>query len=890
MILRYQHCELDLDALLVRRGGEEHKLSPIEAGLLRHLSGHLGEVVDRYDLLEAVWGVDSDRVVSRAVDVAVCRLRRKIERDPADPELVMTVPGSGYRLAAPPEGPPPRAHNLPPLVGRFIGREHELRWLHETLSTAKVAVLRGAPGIGKTRLARQYAQCVIDGTAPPPGGVWFCDLSDAEREAEVLDAVSWSLGLSPPPDAPPEEAWRRCVEAAHWRGGLLLVLDNAEGVVEIIDRLVVDLVAGSPKVRVVVTTQHSLSGPWPERELLPLADPASRVLLSARAFELGADLGPGADEATGELVALLEGVPLALELAAAQLRGNNLRQLVDRLSAGAISLPAAPDVTQGRRSLKAALRVALDRLEPTVRAALLAVSVFESGAPIDGLLVVAERVGVPPSELPAALERLRRCSLLSRESLRPTRYRMLGSVRLAVQQRCEGPALRAATAALGAWLVEAAERWREAAEGADPRAVLDRLSEERGNLRGAERALDREAPALAAQLCLHRTWAQEVTGRPAEDPDRLLEAMERWRPAASPEVWARIAYACARKLRTLSRVPEARAALHAGIEHLERPGLSPGEADAKAVLLVSLADSHRVGGDQSLAEDLIAQALQLASGPVARARAYATLGLCFSYRSDFDGAEANLELARLALEAEPPGRELAFVLNSLAANAGRRGQEALAGARYEQARALCAHLCYEAQQKVAEMGLAQRLLSAGRVQEAREHLLAVLRFERASGDRRMQGFALGTLGIAALEEGDVTEARALMQEAQVAFGERERLGGGQARALCALIDLADGALSAGLTEAAAVLESNVGDADLEVMTCAIGGALAAAAAQPSLAEARFSRAAAVAARAPRHLPLLAVLRGDPEALAAASATPHQLVRIAARVISGRVSA
>jgi putative photosynthetic complex assembly protein len=137
--------------------------------------------------------------------------------------------------------------------------------------------------------------------------VWFCDLSDAEREAEVLDAVSWSLGLSPPPDAPPEEAWRRCVEAAHWRGGLLLVLDNAEGVVEIIDRLVVDLVAGSPKVRVVVTTQHSLSGPWPERELLPLADPASRVLLSARAFELGADLGPGADEATGELVASVQG-------------------------------------------------------------------------------------------------------------------------------------------------------------------------------------------------------------------------------------------------------------------------------------------------------------------------------------------------------------------------------------------------------------------------------------------------------------------------------------------------------------------------------------------------------------------------------------------------------
>lgn len=885
MILRYPHCELDLDALQVRRGGEEHKLSPIEASLLRHLSASIGEVVDRYELLEAVWGVDSDKVVSRAVDVAVCRLRRKIERDPADPELVMTVPGSGYRLAAPPDEPPPRAHNLPPLVGRFIGREHELRWLHETLLSARVAVLRGAPGIGKTRLARQYAQSIIDGHAPPPGGVWFCDLSDAEREDEVLDAVSWALGLSPTPEAPPAEAWRRCVEAAHWRGGLLLVLDNAEGVTEVIDRLVADLAAG-PKVRVLVTTQHSLAGGWPERELLPLADPASRVLLSARAFELGADLGPGPDEATAELLALLEGVPLAVELAAAQLRGNSLRQLVDRLSAGALSLPAAPDVTQGRSSLKAALRVALDRLEPTVRAALLAVSVFEGGAPIDGLQVVAEQIGVPPSALPAALERLRRSSLLSREALRPARYRMLASVRLAVQQRCPGPAA-AATAALGAWLIEAAQRWREAAEGADPPAALDRLHEERANLRGAERALDRVAPALAAQLCLHRAWAQDMIGRPAEDPDHLQAAMERWREAAPPAVWARLAYVRARRLRTLSRVAEARAALHAGVAHLERAPLEAAEADAKAVLLVSLADSHRVAGDLALAESLLDEALALATAPESQARAYATLGLCCSYRSDFDGAEAHLERARLALQAELPGRELVFVLNSLAANAGRRGQEALAGARYAEARALAAHLRYESQQKVAEMGLAQRSLSAGRVSEAREHLLAVLRFERASGDRRMQGFALGTLGIAALEEGDVTEARALMQEAQEAFGERERLGAGQARALCALIDLAEGALEAGLSEAGAVLESNVGDADLEVMTCAIGGALAAAADQPALAEARFAQAAAVAARAPRHLPLLAVLQGNPEALRAAPSTPHQLVRIAARVIAAR---
>ena len=805
MILRYSHCELDLDALLVRRGGEEHKLSPIEASLLRHLAAQIGEVVDRYALLEAVWGVDSDKVVSRAVDVAVCRLRRKIERDPADPELVVTIPGSGYRLASLPAEPPARAHNLPPLVGRFIGREHELRWVQDALSEARVAVLRGAPGIGKTRLARQYAQAVIDGSSPPAGGVWFCDLSDAEREDEVLEAVSWALGLSPPDAATPAEAWRRCVEAAGWRGGLLLVLDNAEGVVDIVDRLAADLVTGGGRARVLVTSQVGLSGGWPERELLPLADPASRVLLSARAFELGADLGPAADEATGELVALLEGVPLALELAAAQLRGNSLRQLVDRLSAGPLSLPAAPDVTDGRRSLKAALRVALVRLEPSVRAALLAVSVFEGGAPIDGLQRVAEKVGVPPSALPAALERLRRCSLLSRESHRQPRYHMLGSVRAAVQQRCGQGPVAEAFCALTRWLLDASERWRAEAEGPDPRAALDRFSDERANLRGAERAMDRVAPGLAAQLCLQRSWALDMAGRQAEDPDRLLASLERWRPSATPVVWGRLSYLCARRLRTMGRVGDARATLEAGLSHLAAATPAEGKDDTTAILLVSLADSHRVAGDLALAEELIGRALLVAQSPVAIARAYGTLGLCCSYRSDFAGAEGHLERARDLLQAERPGRELAFILNSLAANAGRHGQEGLAGQRYEQARALCAHLGYESQQKVAEMGLAQRLLSSGRVSEARKHLLAVLRFERASGDRRMQGFALGTLGIAALELGELIEARALLHDAYEAFGERERLGAAQARTLTALIVLEEGALVAGLAGAASVL-------------------------------------------------------------------------------------
>lgn len=886
--LSYPHCELDLDAQLVRRGGEEHRLSPIEASLLRHLSGCIDQVVDRYVLLEAVWGVDSDRVVSRAVDVAVCRLRRKIERDPADPEIVLTVPGAGYRLCAPPAAPPRRAHNLPPLVGRFIGRDHELRWLGEAMSRDRIVVLRGSPGIGKTRLARQYAQAVVDGPFAPLGGVWFCDLSDAETEAEALGAVAWTLSVPLPVGASPEAARRRCVEALSWRGPTLLLLDNAEGVTEAVDRLLVEISASGVKHGVLVTSQHALAGAWVERELLPLAETAARVLLSARAFEVGADLGPGADGGTDALVALLEGVPLALELAAAQLRSHHPRQIIERLEAGGISLPAAPALTEGRRSLRAALRVALDRLNPEQRALMLALSVFEGGAPIDGLAAVAEALGVAPSDLLTGLDKLQRASLISRGPERPPRYRLLAAVQAAAQQRASAADLAAAHAALAQWLSAAAEGWRAEAEGAAPRAAIDRLLRERANLRVAGRAMEPHDPSLSLRLTLLRAWVTELAGGEGEPPERLRAALEAWRGRVPPLQWARLALVCARRMRTVGAAAEARGVLEQAIGLIEPLAAGDDEAaDLLAMVLASAADAHRVVGEAGAAEALLQRALGVARGPTATARVRGTFGLLCSYRSDFDGAELHLSIAEQALSGVAAGRELAFVINSLAANAGRRGQEELARARYARARALCIELGYEAQQMVAEAGLAQRLLSAGQVEDARQHLLAALRFERASGDRRMQAFALGSLGVAAMQQGDLVEGRALLHEAQDAFAGRDRLGASQALVLEALIDLEEGALDAGLGLVHGVLAERGRDGDLDVMAESVAGALCAAAGAAPAAAAHFAAAAAAAVGAPRHAPLLRCLAGEPEALAAAPATAHQLVRVAARIVAQR---
>ena len=97
------HCVVDLDEGTVHTGEERRRLSAKESALLRYLVARPGEVIDRYTLLEDVWGYDSSRVVSRAVDTSICRLRRKLEADPAAPRHLRTLRparGGGGRAAA----------------------------------------------------------------------------------------------------------------------------------------------------------------------------------------------------------------------------------------------------------------------------------------------------------------------------------------------------------------------------------------------------------------------------------------------------------------------------------------------------------------------------------------------------------------------------------------------------------------------------------------------------------------------------------------------------------------------------------------------------------------------------------------------------------------------
>ena len=325
-----------------------------------------------------------------------------------------------------------RAHNLPVQLTSFVGRERELERLAELLQTThpRLITIMGPGGVGKTRVALQAAADAIVAFAD---GVWFVDLSETTAAERVPQEIAAALRLHTD-DAAAE------VERYLAQRQVLLVLDSAEQV-EGLASLLSQLLRAAPGVKCLVTSRALLHMPGErvfELEALPLPEPGTRpeallnydsvALLIERARAMGATVEVTAQTAAplAQICRELDGIPLALELAASRLRHFSPADLLQRLDQRfELLVSRHPDLPERQRTLRGVLEWSYELLPVNLRLLLARLSVFHGGMSPDA---VAEVCGAddPWTELADLADQ----SLLRREETAgKARYTMLVNIR-----------------------------------------------------------------------------------------------------------------------------------------------------------------------------------------------------------------------------------------------------------------------------------------------------------------------------------------------------------------------------------------------------------------------------------------------------------------------------
>jgi non-specific serine/threonine protein kinase len=414
-------------------------------------------------------------------------------------------------------------HNLPAQLSSFIGRGAELAAVRALVAGARLVTLTGAGGAGKTRLALQAAAGLLDGTGD---GVWFADLAPLGHPDLVAVTVANVLGVSLEPGRP---ALKSLVEAVGGRS-LLLVLDNCEHLVEACAELAEALLRGCPDLALLATSREPLSVGGervyrvPSLELPADGADAAVVrgseavrLLADRAAALGAPVAwdERAAQMAGRICRRLDGMPLAIELAAARLRVLSASELEARLDGRfAILTGGSRTALPRHQTLRAMVDWSWELLDGPERVVLARLSVFAGSFGLAAAEAVASGPDIPAAEVLGHLGALVDKSLVQfgDAGAGPGRYRLLETVRqyAAGKLSALGPAATsAAQLAHRDYYLALAEEGAPHLAAAGQAAWLDRFDAELGNLRAAvafSQAQADPAPGLRLAAALRMFW------------------------------------------------------------------------------------------------------------------------------------------------------------------------------------------------------------------------------------------------------------------------------------------------------------------------------------------------------------------------------------------------
>ncbi|CAM5524264.1 SARP family transcriptional regulator [Streptomyces spiroverticillatus] len=420
---------------------------------------------------------------------------------------------------------------VPARLTSFVGREDALQQLGGLLRTARLVTLTGPGGAGKTRLAQE-------GAGRWPGAVCYVELAPVPDAAGLPYAVLAALGVREsgfPDRAGGADALDRLLAALAALPGLLLVLDNCEHLVDGAAALAVRILGAHPQLRVLATSREALAITGETLVTVePLGEPAAVRLFAERAAAVrpGIDLRAGAEGHTRavRLCAALDGLPLALELAAARLRTLTVEELADRLGdrlggsgSGAGSgddrfrLLSRGDRTKEprHRTLRAVVEWSWELLDEAEQELARRFTVFAGGATADAVQEVCAVVDAE-DVLTSLVEK-------SFVTVTDGRYRMLETIRAFCAEQL-GTEEREFRAAHAAYFLNLAEEAEPHLRGATQLHWLDRIEAEHTDLLAAVRH-GGTATSLRLIACL--SWYAPLRGRSGELAQAARAVLER---------------------------------------------------------------------------------------------------------------------------------------------------------------------------------------------------------------------------------------------------------------------------------------------------------------------------------------------------------------------------
>jgi predicted ATPase/DNA-binding SARP family transcriptional activator len=403
------------------------------------------------------------------------------------------------------------AGNLPALAVELVGRDAEVAALSELLRSRRLVEVVGPGGIGKTALAIATGRELSDAG----GTVWLARLETARTADDVLDTVIAALNVTGGEAALLERLRRTRA---------LLILDNCEHVVHAAATLAERLLGAAPGLRVLCTSQVALEVDGEAvLELAPLALSDAVELFTRRAARRG-EL-----DDVHELCRSLDGLPLAIELAAARTRTLSIEEIARRLDDrfSVLSDPASRK-PERRRALKATIRWSYELLFPDDQRGLWAMATFAGGAPLAAVESVLEALAVPPSAAIDVVGRLASRSLVIVDDggAPAPRYRLLDSIRaFAVEAMADAGLTDRGRGAHAAWFAAAAASSTAGVRSAGQAEHLAFARTERANLDAALAWSAAHEPLRALEIVNGFGWAWIVLGD-SRGAQRILAALD----------------------------------------------------------------------------------------------------------------------------------------------------------------------------------------------------------------------------------------------------------------------------------------------------------------------------------------------------------------------------